>query len=112
MAFLRMIYLKDVVDLFVITEMKTSFSGKYKDSYYMNKYEKYFQEYEKQGKLIRIYIEKFPYLQQYNKNIGKYYYESHSMWDLKINLVKDKRMLPFARERFLRDYPIKRIINR
>jgi hypothetical protein len=102
-ALFRLQYLKDVVDLFVIAEMKVTFSGLVKKGYQLNRYNDTFTELEKSGKLLRIYIEDFPYKDQYHWKIGRFYYETHSMLDIILNSVKEVRMLPFARERYLRD---------
>eukprot|EP01041_Mallomonas_annulata_P007159 gene7159-14575_t len=59
MAFFRMQYLKDVVDLFILTESNITHSGKLKPKYYVDEYNEWFDPFIKSGKLKIIKLD-FP----------------------------------------------------
>jgi beta-1,4-mannosyl-glycoprotein beta-1,4-N-acetylglucosaminyltransferase len=83
MAFYRLHHLRDVVDLFVVVEATTTFSGRKKDIT-KAKYHQIFVQLEKMGKMLRLFIDEN-------------------------EMPRFRR--PFEREKYVRDYPLSKIIT-
>lgn len=114
MALFRMQYLNDVVDKFVIVEMLQTFSGHMKTDYCVNVYQEFLKPYVESGKAVIFKTEKFPSEIHYIENAPgfKHYTWYHSAAILRqAEGVKDRRMLPFAREKYVRDYGVPKMID-
>lgn len=61
MGHLRLKYLSDVVDLFVIVEAHYTHTGKFKSELAMNTYKHWFTDLEAEGKILKVVIDKFPF---------------------------------------------------
>ena len=61
MGHLRLKYLSDVVDLFVIVEAHYTHTGKFKSQLAMNTYKHWFTDLEAEGKILKVVIDKFPF---------------------------------------------------
>jgi hypothetical protein len=111
LSLLRLHYLRDVVDIFVVTELKVSFGGTRKKTFLLDKFNSTLAPLEKEGKLIRLYVETFPFEHEYHWR-NKLHLSTNSMLDLRLNFLKDSRMLPFAREKYLRDFASAKVIDK
>jgi hypothetical protein len=61
MGHLRLKYLSDVVDLFVIVEAHYTHTGKFKSQLAMDTNKHWFTELEAEGKILKVVIDKFPF---------------------------------------------------
>jgi hypothetical protein len=118
MALYHLHYLKDVVDLFVIVEMKQTFSGIMKESYALDRLQSALKPLEDAGKLLKLYVERYPYEEEFYRISNKSTpltaadYEELSKYGISpIQWSKQgtEGLLPWARERYVRDYPVNMI---
>ncbi len=112
-SFFRLEYLKDAVDLFVLVEMKETFSGVMKEKYYIDVYADKLRRYEEMGKLLKLQIDKFPFEHEYtadppevNRTIP------YAPYDFIFSKVRHRGLLNWAREKFARDIALPLILDR
>jgi Glycosyltransferase family 17 len=60
MSHYRLEYLREVVDLFVIAEARYTFSGIYKQEYWMDTYKHWLTGLERENKVLKVRVEQFP----------------------------------------------------
>ena len=94
--------------------MKQAFSGRMKNSYCVDIFYSFLKPYIDSGKALVYKVDSFPDEEAYLENVSGFVplaFNSAKILLQPHKHVKDKRMLPFARERYLRDFGVNKILE-